>query len=263
MEVAEWDLTRPESMHAALVGTDAVCHTAAFVPPDYSDSAYARQCLEVNALGTLALLEAAVEQSVGAFVHFSSGNIYQPQDGRVAEDAPIYPSHRASYYLASKVCAETWALHFLETGRLAVCVLRPSAIYGPGMTGSGLVPTFLHHLREQEPVRVVGGGLFRSDLVYVGDVARATSLALTKQATGVYNIGSGHATSTLELAETLVSLLGCDRSLIDLEPARSDAATQGFSALDIERARRSLDYTPTPLRDGLARMLEMPSPVRG
>ncbi|MFN8035807.1 MAG: NAD(P)-dependent oxidoreductase [Acidimicrobiia bacterium] len=262
VEAVQWDATQPESAHLALVGVDAICHAAAFVPPDYSDSTHARRCLEVNALGTLNLLEACVGQRVRAFVHLSSGNIYEQRDTPVSEEDPIYPSHRASYYLASKVCAETWALHFLETGRLAACVLRPSAIYGPGMAHSGLVPTLMERLQHQQSVFVRDGGRFRSDLVYVDDVARAASLALEKKATGAFNIGSGRATTSLELAQTLVSLLGCDPTLIDVEPAHSDTATQGFSALNIERARQSLGYVPSELRDGLARMLALAYPTR-
>ena len=127
----------------------------------------ARACLEANALGTLTLLQQAAAQGVGHATVVSSGNVYRfDDDAPVVETAPTYPSERAAFYLGSKLLAEVWARHVASTTSLRVAVVRPSAIYGPGMRG-GVVRVFVDRLRGGEPVQVQEGGAFASDLVYV------------------------------------------------------------------------------------------------
>lgn len=232
-------------------GASAVCHLAAFLPPSMASSAAARACLEVNALATLALLEAASRGGARRFVHVSSGNAYRAQDRPVSEEDPLYPSAKAPYYLASKLCGEIFASHFGETGALDVCVLRPSAIYGPSMPQAGLVPTFATRLRAGQPIDVTDGGVYTVDLVHVDDVVSAILAALENKASGAFNVGSGEASTPRGVAETLAEILGADRSLIRSVPPVGPPA-RGFSPLDVTRARHELGYRPRDLRTGLA-----------
>jgi UDP-glucose 4-epimerase len=250
-EVRLWDVTRSGDTAGTLEGVRGLCHLAAFLPPSYADPAFAATCLDVNALGTLTLLQAAVGAGVGRLVHFSSGNVYRRQTAPVGEDAVLYPSAQAPYYLASKLCGEIFATHFLESGRLDVAVLRPSSVYGPGMVASGLVPTFASRLRTGQEVTVQDGGLYRTDLVYVDDVVEVAAQALLRDVRGAFNVGSGRAWSVLEVAETLIHLLGCDPSLVRVEPPSATSGAKGFAPLDIRRARRELDYAPRDLEQGL------------
>jgi UDP-glucose 4-epimerase len=221
------------------------------LPPNYQDSAFAEPCLRVNALGTLALLEAAVACGISRFVYFSSGNVYFPQRRAVTEDDPIYPSPRASYYLASKACAEVWVEHFRRARGLDGAILRVSSVFGPGMAATGMVPTFAARLRTGEPVTVQDGGRFRADLVHVDDVVDATTRLLERQVGGIFNVGSGRESTALEVATTLASLLGRATNDVRVEALKPGEPPLGFSALDVGRARQLLGYEPRGLRDGL------------
>ncbi|HHO51101.1 MAG TPA: NAD-dependent epimerase/dehydratase family protein, partial [Deltaproteobacteria bacterium] len=195
----------------------------------------------------------------------SSGNLYAPgagstpggggpaDAGPVDEASPTYPSGRAPYYLASKLCGEIWASHLDQTDQIAVAVLRPSAIYGPGMS-SGVVRVFVERLSAGLPVVLSDAGRYHSDLVFVGDVVQATIAALRQGARGVFNVGSGHSTSVAELAAALVAILGCDPQLVRSEPAGLHPSP-GLAALDIQRALAAGLYAPTPLSVGLSRTL--------
>jgi len=89
-------------------------------------------------------------------------------------------------------------------------VLRYATVYGPGETVPRAIPNFIQAaLDGQRPV-IAGDGLDEHDYIHVTDVVDATMLALRRRASGVFNIGSGIGTSTLDLARTVVRLAGSD-----------------------------------------------------
>lgn len=251
VRVYVWEAREGEQGLSFLEEATSVCHLAAFIPGALGSPAGARECLEVNALGTLALLQEASRCGARRFVHLSSGNAYRTQDRPVFEGDPLYPSARAPYYLASKLCGEIFASHFGETGALDVCVLRPSAVYGPGMPRVGLVPTFATRLLAGQPIDVTDGDSYKVDLVHVEDVLAAILAALENKASGAFNVGSGSAVTPRGVAEILAEITGANRDLIRTATPVGVPA-KGFSPLDVSRARAELGYSPRDLRAGLA-----------
>jgi len=232
-----------------LAGLDAVVHGAAHVPADYNDPSEARLCLEVNALGTLALLEASKRAEL-VKVAVYSGNVYRFGSDPVDEDGPIYPSARAPYYMISKACADFYADAVLREGKLDIAILRPAAVYGPGL-GRGMIPRFIARLESRQSVVIKDADGYRADLVYVEDVAAATVTALHESMTGPFNLGSGTTSTPLEIARTLVELLDVPKDLIEVRTAR-ETEPMGFSPLNIQRARGAFGYQPRSMRQGLS-----------
>lgn len=236
-----------------LGGAAAIIHAAAHIPSDTSDPAEAAVCLEANAVGTLRLVQAAEHHGLSGFVYLSAGNCYRDQGRSAREDDPLYPSGRAPYYLTSKLCGELFAANALERGSLEVSVLRPSAIYGAGMA-AGLVTTVIQRLVSGQTVKANDGARYRADLVYVGDVVAAAIRCLETSSSGIFNIGSGRATSVTELVTCVASILNIESPEIEYEGDRSGPPL-GYPPLDISRARATLDFTPTSINEGLTRML--------
>ncbi|MDP3278774.1 MAG: NAD(P)-dependent oxidoreductase [Deltaproteobacteria bacterium] len=240
-----------ESLLDALSQVDVLCHVAAYIPADMRDPQSAERCLRVNALSTLALVETAAKSGVKRFVNFSSGNIYRYAIEPVTEDATVYPSARASYYLTSKLAGELYVDHARARGAIEATTLRVSSVYGPSMKG-GIIRTFCDRLGRGESVRVGDAGRYQTDLVYVDDVVRAAIAAIESTKTLPFvNVGSGVSTSMLTLARVIAELMGLSESLIEIDPPLATGHDPGFAPLDISRARAALAYTPTPLMDGL------------
>jgi UDP-glucose 4-epimerase len=248
-EVRVVDLFSAGPLDEALAGVDAVVHAAAYLPASYVDPGEARKLLEVNALGTLAILESCVRTSVKKAVIFSS-NVYRQGTDPVTEEAPTYPSVHAPYYMMSKLCAEVWADHFDRTSKLQTTSLRLASVYGPGLE-RGMIPTFTAGLVQGKPITIKDGGRYRSDLVFVGDVVDATERALLRDVHGIFNVGSGMTSSSLEIAEALVVLTRASRDLLIVEPPASGAIPFGFAPLDVTRAREQLGYAPRAVKDAL------------
>jgi UDP-glucose 4-epimerase len=131
------------------------------------------------------------------------------------------------------------------------CVLRYATVYGPGETVPRAIPNFIRAVLDAQPPVIAGDGLDEHDYVHVTDVVDATMLALRHRASGVFNIGSGVGTSTLDVARMVVRLSGadvepvfCRRSQAPTAPVRIICAT--------DLARNVLKFTASrPLAEGI------------
>lgn len=248
---AEWTAGQ---MEPALGGLDVVIHAAARVPRDMKDASEAEACLRVNALGTLALVQAAQAAGVQRFVFVSTANFVERRPTPIADDAmPGCLPLAAPYYLASKLVAETYVMAATGAGMQAL-IVRPSAIYGPGMSG-GIVSVMLDRFRAGQPVVLHDGGRHAADHVYVDDVADLIVKAARSPLVGHLNAGSGVASDLRDLAQAARAAVPDSASVVTVEPADPARPASGFSALDITRARNALGYRPRSLAQGLRDML--------
>ncbi len=144
VEVVVGDVTRPDSLAAALEGVEEVHHLAARLTARSE-----REMFETNARGTWNLVEAAcAAPTLRRFVHCSSLAVVGPSDGTtgVAEDAPYRP---LTWYGASKALAERIVLASAARGLPAV-VVRPPIVYGP--RDRGLLSVFQALARGIRPL---------------------------------------------------------------------------------------------------------------
>jgi UDP-glucose 4-epimerase len=117
-----------------------------------------------------------------------------------------------------------------------------------------VVAIFALRILTGQACTINGTGRDTRDYVHVADVARANVVALEKDATGIFNIGTGRPTST----NTIFSLLS-----ENLDPAaRAEhgpprAGDLPASALDYAHARQALGWEPNvEIEDGIAETAE-------
>ncbi|MGH0227720.1 NAD-dependent epimerase/dehydratase family protein [Sinorhizobium meliloti] len=231
--------------------TDAVLHLAAYIPADLSDARQAARCFEINTNGAIQVAMEAASQGVKRFVLFGSAQVYAPGTGPASEASPAFPVHRASYYLASKLAAEICLLALGKSNAMPVTVLRLASVYGPGMHDTGMVPVFVQTLGNGRSLIIQDGGRYSVDLVYVDDVVTLALQAAERAEGGVFNAGSGRASTSLEAAQIVADAVGAERQLIAVERGSTDAAPSGFRALDVSKAANELNYAPLSFREGI------------
>ena len=208
---------------------------------------------EVNVLGTLRVLEAALRH--GARVVFSStgGAIYGECDGPAPEESERRP---LSPYGTSKLCGEEYLAMFGRLHGTSHVSLRYANVYGPRQDPhgeAGVVAIFLGRLAAGEQPRIFDDGLLTRDYVYVGDVVQA-SLAAAERGEGVYNVGTGVETTVVDLFERCRAATGVD---VQPEFAPARAGDLRRSVLDPSRAQRELDWqAETSLDRGLVETWE-------
>lgn len=240
MEARYFDLAHPETIE--LIGSDTLIHCAAYLPASFSDMSEMLNCWMYNTYATQRLLERAEEAGVKTFIYFSSGQIYDWKRYLGAcEDDPIDTSYRAVPYLSSKASADCLVRHHARISKMRTVILRPSSIYGVGMKKTGLIPRLAARIKNDEKFDIKDiGGHYYVDLVHVSDVVNMASIAVSKEISGVYNVGGGYPISTSTLIETICRVL--DKSL-PYEQPKSMAVERAHSPLNIGRAQ-SVGYNP-------------------
>ncbi len=208
---------------------------------------------EVNVLGTVALLDAALAHGVGeqgAQLVFSStgGAIYGECETPATEEWERRP---LSPYGTSKLAGEEYLASWNRLHGTRHVALRYGNVYGPRQDPhgeAGVVAIFLQVVADGRRPTIFGDGSQERDYVYVGDVARAT-LAAAQIAGGVLNVATGRATSVLELVDAMRRATGRE---IDPEHGPERLGDLKRSVLDPTLAERDLGWRPeVSLEDGL------------
>jgi UDP-glucose 4-epimerase len=244
------DIRDPDVLDSAMAEVEVVFHLAASV-------GNARSILdpvadaEVNVLGTIQVLEAMRRNRVSKIVSSSSAGVFgELRTLPIREDHPIEPD---SPYGATKLCSEKLVLAY---GRMygvhSVC-LRYFNVYGINQRFDpygNVIPIFTQRMLSGEPVTLFGDGEQTRDFIHVSDIAQANLAAAAPQVTsGAYNLGSGTATSILELARLMGGLLGMEPRFIHAPARKGDVR---HSRSDISAATRHMGWHPVMgLREGL------------
>ena len=207
----------------------------------------------VNVLGTIRVLEAARPHDAQLVFSSTGGAIYGECSAPAREDQARVP---LAPYGTSKLCGEEYLATYNRLHGTSHVALRFGNVYGPRQDPhgeAGVVAIFLGLIAEGGTPKVFGGGRQVRDYVYVGDVARATLAAIGAEA-GVCNVGTGIATSVLDLLETCRIVTGRD---VEAESAPARAGELQRSVLDPSLAGRRLGWRPqVALAEGLQRTWE-------
>jgi UDP-glucose 4-epimerase len=204
---------------------------------------------DVNVVGTIRVLEAALRTGTQVVFTSTGGAIYGECTRPAREDDPLQP---LSPYGASKLAGEGYLATYNRLHGTPHVSLRLGNIYGPRQSAElegGVVAIFLEQMADGAQTVIYGDGRQTRDFVYVADVASAL-LAAAGAEGGVYNVGTGVETSVLELHERCRRASGVDAEA-EFAPPRLGELQR--SVLDPAAATRALGWRPeTTLEPGLA-----------
>jgi ADP-L-glycero-D-manno-heptose 6-epimerase len=194
-----------------------------------------------------------------------------------ASSAAVYGSSPAPYkegetkenplnpYGESKVEFDKWATTWPASGdfwgdRVSVVGLRYTNVYGPGEEHKGKRASMIHQLiktmKKGDSPNLFWDGTQQRDWVYIEDVIRANIAAMAFQGTGIFNCGSGKATSFNTLVDVINEKLGTD-----IHPNWIDCpfktAYQEFTQADMTKAKEELGFVPAyDIKRGISEFLD-------
>ena len=112
-------------------------------------------------------------------------------------------------YAATKAGAEFLVKSYHRSFKLPCIITRGNNVYGPHQFPEKLIPKLTNQLLRDLPVTIHGDGSNTRNFLYVEDVARAFDCILHKGEVGhIYNIGGKNELPNIEVAKTLIRLLG-------------------------------------------------------
>lgn len=223
---------------------------------------------EINIKGTVRLLNLSRDYGVKKFIFASTGGAIYGEADQVPTDENYQPEPLSPYAI-SKFASEKYIRYYNHQFGLDYTILRYSNVYGPrqiphGEAGvvaifaemllAGQHPTLNHFPEEKR-------GMIR-DYCYAKDIARASILATERERTGIYNIGTGKGTHTLDLYRQTIAALRSQGRMVpeQFDEPKRDIARPGdikVSTLNPEKAHRELGWEPLyDLRAGLGETIQ-------
>lgn len=199
-------------------------------------------------------------------------DVHMPGEGPITviptdESAKLHPS---SVYGITKQMQESLIMTVAPTIGIEPVALRYQNVYGPGQSlknpYTGILSIFSTLIRQGKEINIFEDGLESRDFVYIDDVVEATFRAATvaEAAGGVFNVGSGVATTVREVVDALFSAFGSE------VPTRVSGNYRlgdiRHNVADTTRLRDVLGYEPeVAFRDGVARFVEwvLSEPLEG
>lgn len=255
-EVMLGDVRDATAMVELAAHCDGIIHLAAVLGTQETIS-NPRPSAETNLIGGLNFLEAVAQYDLPG-VNIAVGNHWMNNS-----------------YSISKAAVERFAHMFNADRGTRVNNVRVVNAYGPRQAaatpfGAGKVrkitPAVVCRALAGQPVELYGGGVQVSDMVWVGDVARALVSALEASERGqvpdrVVEVGPVESTSIRSVAETIIELCverGYDAVPIAELPMRPGEQPGAVVTADAETLWQvGIDPASlVPLREGLARTVD-------
>lgn len=230
-----------------------ICHLAALMPS--ASQANPWMGFQVNAVGTVNILEAARIMDVERVVFTSSISVFTPFTGEygyptyrpVNEDYPKYPPFRV--YGASKVASELMGFQYQQNYGLEFVTLRFSEIYAIGKKARhgpiAIYSQMIENAMLGKPTVIPRGGDEKVDMVYVKDAANSIVLACfaSKLTHHEFNIGTGQGYRLEDVANAIKKLY--PKAVFDIGAGLDYIGFgQMYCVYDISRAQKELGYRP-------------------
>lgn len=241
------DLLPKEQLFSWLEGREALIeafiHLGACTDTMETDADY---LFENNTRYSVRLAEYALEHSL-RFIYASSAATYgDGSEGFHDHSNQLYSLKPLNMYGFSKQLFDQWAFHEGVLDQLVG--LKFFNVFGPNESHKGrmasaitrMVPQILKEkkvylFKSTDPARYQHGEQKR-DFVYVKDVGRMIHAFLSKEAGGLYNIGSGRASTWNELAEAVFDALGYPKQIEYMDmPSELVSKYQNYSCADMAK----------------------------
>jgi len=252
VELLEGSILSADDLDGAMVGAQAVVHLAArpSVPRSLADPMATHQ---VNATGTMMVLEAARRHGAPHVIVASSSSVYGANPALPKrEDMVTMP---VSPYAASKLASEAYALSYARSFEVPVLAFRFFNVFGPLQPAShayaAVVPAFVSSALAGIALEVHGDGSQTRDFTFVGTVASVLTDAIRRRVVDSepLNLAYGSQVSLLELIALLEEIVGHEVALHHVASRTGDVP---HSQADSTRLCRMFpDVRPIPLPEGL------------
>lgn len=240
------------ALDETFLGAHAVVHLAArpSVPLSLADPIASHN---VNATGTLKVLEACRRNKIAIIAVASSSSVYGA-NSMIPKTEDLTPMPM-SPYAVSKLAAESYAICYRECFGLGTMAFRFFNVYGPFQRPdhayAAVIPAFIDAALNGRPLHVYGDGQQSRDFTHVDDVTEIltrTVVASIKSERPV-NLAFGSRASILELISMLEDLMGHSIEREYLNPRVGDVQ---HSQADGRRLNELFpDLRPVSLRSGL------------
>lgn len=222
VDFVQGDIRDESLVNEVVKGASGIFHLAALVSVPES-LLKIRECIEINTIGTINILEAA-KNNLGCKVVLSTSAANYGNNPVLPKVETMFPEPMTPYAI-TKLDGEYYLKMYLDQYQVPTASLRYFNVFGPRQNPASAyaaaVPIFINKALQNEPITIYGDGLQTRDFIYVKDVVKANILA-SQKGSETYNVALGHSTSVLELAEKIIKITNSKSQIKFLEERPGD-----------------------------------------
>ena len=228
---------------------EAVIHLAWQGIPDFSPS-----LCQLNLSQSIALIDLLIKETRCQKI-VMSGSCYEygRSQGPCEESQLTAP---ASFFTLAKSSLYQYASLRCQEKKISCVWMRPFYVYGPGQRKKSLIPTLIDAFSNQTAPGI-NNPFNANDFIYVEDVAEGFCRAAgTDVPSGIYNLGSGHATSVIDICELVEQQTSGPTGFTQqIRRASSAQSSVNFWA-DMRKVQKIFGWTPSvPMDEGIRRSI--------
>ena len=252
-----FEFLRHDITESILLEVDQIYHLACPASPVHYQFNPVKT-IKTNVLGTIHMLGLA--KRVGCRVLLASTSevygdpLQHPQNEKYWGN--VNPIGVRSCYDEGKRVAETLTMDYHRQNKVDTRIVRIFNTYGPRMlfNDGRVVSNFIVQALKNEPLTVYGEGQQTRSFCYIDDLVNGlVAMMNTDDFTGPVNLGNPVENTVLELAETVVSMIGSKSKIVHMPLPQDDPVRR---QPDISLARAKLGWQPAvPLKEGLSRTI--------
>lgn len=197
--------------------------------------------MDVNIMGTQALLDLAREHSVDHFVFASSSSVYGNNDKiPFSEDDRV--ESQVSPYGSSKRMGELLCQSYNRLHSIPITCLRFFTVYGPRQRPEMAIHCFVRSIFRRETLTLFGDGSTARDYTYIDDIIDGILKAgNSPDDFMIYNLGNSEPVKLADMVRIIFDVTGIQPQVQHADIPKGDVV-QTYA--DISRAARRIDYKP-------------------
>lgn len=222
VQFVKGDIRDKELVDELVQGANGIFHLAALVSVPES-LLRLDECIDINTIGTINILEAA-RKNDGCKVVLSSSAANYGNNPVLPKVETMIPEPMTPYAI-TKLDGEFYLKMYQDQWNVPTASLRYFNVFGPRQNPqsayAAAVPIFINKALQNQPITIYGDGEQTRDFIYVKDVVKANILA-SQTGSETYNVALGYSTSILELAEKIIEITNSKSQIQFLEERSGD-----------------------------------------
>ena len=232
-EFLKLDISRPFELNRKI---DLIIHQAAITDPRFDDD---DEMMRANLEGFEHIIELA-KKNDAKLVYASTANLYGngPVPMRESQEKELI-----SVYGKSKLEMDFMAEKLFD--KMQIVGLRYFNVFGHGEQHKGRSASMIYHLYNQmkdgKNPRLFNYGRQKRDHIYIKDVVTATIKAADAES-GIYNVGTGLATSFNKLVAVLNDVMGTNLEPEYFKMPYDLSTYQSDTQADMTKAEKALGW---------------------
>ena len=243
VELVNASITDRNQVFNVLEGADYVFNLAAMISvPESIEKP--EECVNINVLGLLNVLDAAKKHKVKKVVHSSSAAVYG-DDPVLPKKVDMRPKPLSPYGI-TKLDGEYYLQMYKDQYDLNTTSLRYFNVFGPRQDPksqyAAAVPIFIYKALKNDTITIYGDGEQTRDFIFVKDVVNANVLAAKKESiSGVFNVANEQTISIKQLAKKIIELTNSSSRIV-YEAERPGDIKHSYAS--IKETREVLGFEP-------------------